>query len=204
MPLRSLDDAAGLLYQVSGQEELPPVIYLPGVHGDWTPLALARPLLSEGLRLVEAAYPRVEHWSLEDFGEALEALLDRLGLESAHLVGESFGSLVAWQFGLSRPERVRSLILVGGFSQPPSFRRAALARRALAHDAVSQMVVLWGSTLLLAIMAETMLKATPVAATTCSFRKAAGRTKASSGRSTSTRCSAASRSTRRTARPATA
>lgn len=131
MPLRSLDDAEGLIHQVSGREELPPVIYLPGVHGDWTPLVAARPMLSEELRLVEAAYPRVEHWSLEDFGEALEALLDRLGLESAHLVGESFGSLVAWQFGLTHPQRVRSLILVGGFAQPPSFRRASLARRAL-------------------------------------------------------------------------
>lgn len=131
MPLRSLDDVAGLLYQVSGREELPPLVYLPGVHGDWTPLVSARPLLSDGLRLVEVAYPRVDHWSLEDFGEALDALLDRLGLQSVHLVGESFGSLVAWQFGLTHSERVRSLILVGGFAQPPSFRRAALARRAL-------------------------------------------------------------------------
>lgn len=131
MPLRLLDHFSGLIHQATGKEDSPPVVYLPGVHGDWTPLARARSLLNAEVRLVEAAYPRLSHWKLEDFARALEELLDALELESAHLVGESFGSLVAWEFGVSRPERVRSLLLVGGFSQPPPFGGAAIARHAL-------------------------------------------------------------------------
>lgn len=131
MPLRLLDQSSALVHQVSGSEELPTLVYLPGVHGDWTPLARARSLLGEAARLVEVAYPRVADWTLPDFAKALENLLDLLKLDSVHLVGESFGSLVAWEFGLAHPHRVRSLSLVGGFSQPPDSRTARWARHAL-------------------------------------------------------------------------
>jgi pimeloyl-ACP methyl ester carboxylesterase len=57
--------------------------------------------------------------------------MNDLGIESAHIVGESFGSLVMWQFGIANPERVRSFTLVGGFSRPPRFRVAAAAAAAL-------------------------------------------------------------------------
>lgn len=131
MPLRRLDRAVGFVHQVSGLESHPPVVYLPGVHGDWTPLERARSLLNRAHRLIEVAYPRVSHWTLSDFSHGLEHLLDQLGIHSAHLVGESFGSLVAWQFGLTHPGRVRSLVLVGGFSQPPRFGVAGIASAAL-------------------------------------------------------------------------
>lgn len=131
MPLQLLEHATEFVHQVSGQEDTPPVVYLPGVHGDWTPLNRARPLLAERLLLIEAAYPRVEHWTLEDFSQSLANLLDVLELQSVHVIGESFGSLVGWEFGLSFAERVRSLILVGGFSQPPRYRAAGTVSSAL-------------------------------------------------------------------------
>lgn len=131
MPLRWLDNAPGLVHQVSGSEDVPPVVYLPGIHGDWTPLEGARPRLNAKVRLIEAAYPRVDHWTLNDFADALDALLDDLGLQSAHVVGESFGSLVGWQFGLTRPDRVRSFVLIGGFSQAPNRRSVRSAKWAL-------------------------------------------------------------------------
>lgn len=34
MPLDQLDTATGLVFQLSGAREAPPVLYLPGVHGD--------------------------------------------------------------------------------------------------------------------------------------------------------------------------
>lgn len=131
MPLRKLDQASGLVHQISGARDCPTIVYLPGVHGDWTPHERARPMLSREAHFIETAYPRLPHWALDDFSDALEDLLKRLGIESAHLVGESFGSLVAWQFGLTRPERVRSLVLVGGFAQAPRFGVAAAAGRTL-------------------------------------------------------------------------
>jgi len=38
---------------------------------------------------------------------------------------------VAWEFGLTRPERVKSLLLIGGFTQPPGLGKVILARRGL-------------------------------------------------------------------------
>lgn len=131
MPLRELDQARGLLHRSTGDRSAPPVLYLPGVHGDWTPQVRARPILGREFQLIETAYPRIEHWSIDDFARALLELLDRLNIETAHIVGESFGSLVAWQFGVLHPSRVRSFTLVGGFSRPPRFGVAALAATAL-------------------------------------------------------------------------
>ena len=131
MPLRALNHASDLICQQTGEDRAVPAVYLPGVHGDWTAQAAARPGLSGSLRLIEAAYPRTSEWQLADFSRSLAEMLDRLGLESVHLIGDSFGSLVAWRFGLDWPQRVRSVVLVGGFSRPPRFRVAAAARWAL-------------------------------------------------------------------------
>jgi pimeloyl-ACP methyl ester carboxylesterase len=45
--------------------------------------------------------------------EELLAFLDALGIERGHLVGASFGGGIALEAALERPERVRSLTLVG-------------------------------------------------------------------------------------------
>lgn len=50
--------------------------------------------------------------SLEEFGAYLVRLLDKEGLEAAHMVGHSFGGLVVLRFALDHPDRVRSLSLV--------------------------------------------------------------------------------------------
>ena len=51
----------------------------------------------------------------------LGAVLDHLGIERTHLVGQSMGGWTALGFALARPERVRSLVLadtLGGISTP--------------------------------------------------------------------------------------
>jgi poly(3-hydroxyoctanoate) depolymerase len=58
-------------------------------------------------------------WTLADFGNAV---LDELGLESAHVLGASFGGAVAQQMAFSHPRRVRRLVLAstsfGGGAMP--------------------------------------------------------------------------------------
>lgn len=124
-------DQPHLLHRAGGDPEAPALFYLPGVHGDWTHLWMARPLLQRSFHFVEIAYPRVLDWRLEDFAGALERLMNQLGIARAHLIGESFSSLVGWEFTLTRPERVASYTLVGGFAQPPGpkvhFARAGLS-----------------------------------------------------------------------------
>jgi poly(3-hydroxyoctanoate) depolymerase len=58
-------------------------------------------------------------WALAGFGAAV---LDELGIQSAHVLGASFGGAVAQQMAFSHPRRVRRLVLVstsfGGFAMP--------------------------------------------------------------------------------------
>ena len=122
------DSGGELIYRVSGEESGTPVIYLPGVHGDWTPQAAAGPILAQNFRLVEVTYPKKPEWSIADYMNALVSLLDRLEIRSAHVIAESFGSLVGWELGLERPSRVRSLMIVGGFCQPPGPPKVLLAK----------------------------------------------------------------------------
>lgn len=131
MSLQTLDSARGLIYRVSGPEDAPAAVYLPGVHGDWTPNEGARAVLGAGIRLIEVAYPRMAEWQLHDFARSLGEVLDTLGVGSVHLIGESFGSLIGWEVGLNHPHRVRSLLLVGGFAQPPAYGLASSAKWAL-------------------------------------------------------------------------
>lgn len=59
--------------------------------------------------------------ALAEFGNAV---LDELSLESAHVLGASFGGAVAQQMAFSHPRRVRRLVLAttsfGGFAMPGS------------------------------------------------------------------------------------
>ena len=54
------------------------------------------------------------------------AVMDELGIESAHVLGASFGGAVAQQMAMSHPSRVRRLVLVstsfGGFDVPGNLR----------------------------------------------------------------------------------
>ncbi|MGD0609420.1 MAG: alpha/beta fold hydrolase [Streptosporangiaceae bacterium] len=60
-------------------------------------------------------------WGLAGFGAAV---LDELGIKSAHVLGASFGGAVAQQMAFSYPSRVRRLVLAstsfGGFAIPGS------------------------------------------------------------------------------------
>jgi poly(3-hydroxyoctanoate) depolymerase len=60
-------------------------------------------------------------WALAGFGTAV---LDELGIQSAHVLGASFGGAVAQQMAFSYPSRVRRLVLAstsfGGFAMPGS------------------------------------------------------------------------------------
>ncbi|HWQ16795.1 MAG TPA: alpha/beta hydrolase [Sulfolobales archaeon] len=51
-------------------------------------------------------------YTMDLFAEDLKAVLDNLGVASAHILGVSMGGMIAQQFALKYPERVRSLILV--------------------------------------------------------------------------------------------
>jgi len=76
------------------------------------------PLLARQYRLVRldargfgrsTVPPEGYPWSLSNFATDLLNLLDYLGLDKVHLVGETVGGTIALQFAYEHPERLRSL-----------------------------------------------------------------------------------------------
>jgi 3-oxoadipate enol-lactonase len=68
--------------------------------------------------------------SIQRFVDAVRGACARLGIERAHLVGHSMGTIVYLQLAVQAPALVRSLALFGPLLQPPDAARVALRARA--------------------------------------------------------------------------
>ncbi len=104
-----------------------PLVLLHGFTGSLTQWNVARPLLSAERRVI--AYDLRGHghsdapepestYSMAAYAGDLLALLDALGITRAHILGSSFGAMVALEFALLHPERVRTLILSDASAGP--------------------------------------------------------------------------------------
>lgn len=102
-----------------GDSSLPALIYLPGLHGDWTLVGTFRRALRGRVRFVEFTYPRTLTWSLDEYAAAIEAALAEQGISHGWLVGESFGSQVLWSLVKRARFQPDGLILAGGFVRHP-------------------------------------------------------------------------------------
>lgn len=109
--------------RIEGAADLPTVVYFPGLHGDWFLTASIRTVLRNRVRWVEFTYPTGRAGSLQDHVAGIRERLAAAGIRSAWILGESFGSQIAWWFLKSVEERsgfdVQGLILVGGFIRHP-------------------------------------------------------------------------------------
>lgn len=97
--------------------EGPALVYLPGLHGDWGLVGQFRRELGPGPRFVEFAYPKARV-PLEELAAGVRAALEREGVADAWLLGQSFGSQVAWEV-LRQGYSARGVILAGGFVKHP-------------------------------------------------------------------------------------
>jgi pimeloyl-ACP methyl ester carboxylesterase len=95
----------------------PTLIYLPGLHGDWGLIGAFRRELGESVRFVEFAYPKSEV-PLAELGASVRAALAREGVDRGWLLGQSFGSQVAWEL-LRGGFPADGLVLAGGFVKHP-------------------------------------------------------------------------------------
>jgi pimeloyl-ACP methyl ester carboxylesterase len=102
----------------------PPVVLLHGgslTARTWDYVAIA---LRSDFRLAaldmrgHGASDWASDYSIESFVTDLSAVLDGLGIERAHLVGMSFGGLVACEFALRHLDRTKSLAMVDVTSRP--------------------------------------------------------------------------------------
>ena len=115
--------------RVYGDASLPTLIYLPGLHGDWTLIGSFRRALAGRVRFVEVTYPRTLTWSLEDYARAVEAALADRGIVRGWLLGESFGSQVVWPLVARNQFQIQGVILAGGFVRHPMRWGVRLAER---------------------------------------------------------------------------
>jgi len=114
-------NAEQLQIRIHGEPSLPALIYLPGLHGDWTLVASFRAAVAGQVRFVEFTYPRTLTWSLEEYARAIESCLLEHGITRGWLLGESFGSQIIWPL-LARNDAgftAHGIILAGGFVKHP-------------------------------------------------------------------------------------
>ncbi len=112
-----------LQLRIHGEPSLPTLVYLPGLHGDWTLIGGFRHTLAGKARFVEFTYPRTLTWSLDDYAAAVETALAKNGITTGWLLGESFSSQVVWAMVARGKFPAQGVILAGGFVKYP-LRRA--------------------------------------------------------------------------------
>jgi len=108
-----------LQIRIHGADTLPTLVYLPGLHGDWTLVSSFRQQLAGQVRFVEFTYPRTLTWSLDDYAAAIEIALARNGITTGWLLGESYGSQVVWALIARKKFSAQAVILAGGFVRHP-------------------------------------------------------------------------------------
>ena len=102
-----------------------PVLFLHGWPDSWFTYSRVLPLLPAELRALavdQRGFGESDHpesgYAITDLAADAVAFLDALGIERATLVGHSYGSFVARQVAIARPERIDRLVLIGtGFVQ---------------------------------------------------------------------------------------
>jgi pimeloyl-ACP methyl ester carboxylesterase len=108
-----------LQLRIHGAASLPTLIYLPGLHGDWTLIGGFREAVGGKVRFVEFIYPRTLVWSLDDYAAAIETALAQNGIANGWLLGESYGSQVLWAMVARGKFTAQGMILAGGFVKHP-------------------------------------------------------------------------------------
>ncbi len=107
------------------------------------------PVLARQLRVVRpdmrgygasTPMPRDFPWTLDAVIDDYARLMDALGVERFHLVGAKIGGVVARAFAARRPDRVRTLTVVGS---PPPLRQGAERIPALTAEFETQGVEHW-------------------------------------------------------------
>lgn len=134
MPVLVRPDGVGLYHELHGDPDAPPLILLEGLGGDIPGWRRNVPHLSAELLVIandlrgngnsdEPPGP----CSMATFVDDTLALLDHLGVERAHVYGQSFGGMVAQELGLTAPSRVRTLILACTHMGPSRAVRSEVA-----------------------------------------------------------------------------
>ena len=136
MPKANIGDAE-IYYEEHGRGE--PLLLVSGLGGAaayWKPNL---PALSARYRVVvhdhrgagQSTHSRIRY-SVEQMPDDLVRLMDHLKIDRAHVVGHSTGGAIGQILAITRPERMKSLVLFATWTKADKFfRQLFAARRAL-------------------------------------------------------------------------
>jgi pimeloyl-ACP methyl ester carboxylesterase len=120
MPFLSTDDGVRLHYEETGSGA--PVVFVHEFAGDcrsWEPQVRHLARRYRCIAFNARGYPpsevpeEVARYSQARAVDDIRSVLDALGIDRAHIVGLSMGGLSTLNFGLTYPERARSLLVAG-------------------------------------------------------------------------------------------
>lgn len=145
-------DGVRVHYQEAGSLSAPPVLLIHGFTASnfvWNDVLV--PIAESGLRVIApdlvgfgfSGKPREGEYTIEAQARTIVGLMDRLGIESATLVGSSYGAAVAATCALDYAERVSRLVLVDAVINDHARRRPLLrlAATPLLGDVLSPLMM---------------------------------------------------------------
>jgi pimeloyl-ACP methyl ester carboxylesterase len=122
VPDIKIDGATTLHYATSGAGE--PILLIPGLGLDHNYYRFGIPLLSRHLQVL-AVDPRgigrstksPPPYTVEAWADDFAVMIDKLGFGPIHVLGSSLGGSMALALAQRHPGKLKSLIVVGGFSE---------------------------------------------------------------------------------------
>lgn len=133
MPVTVASDGTPIAYEVVGPADAPPLLLIQGLGTDRRGWVLQQAVLGRSYRCISFDNRGVGRsgkpagpYDLEVMAADAVAVLDALGVESAHVMGASMGGVIAQILGVRHPERVRSLVLACTACHHQPWRRELL------------------------------------------------------------------------------
>jgi pimeloyl-ACP methyl ester carboxylesterase len=124
MPVMKIDDFE-MYYEIHGEKNEVPLVLIAGLGGDIsTGWILQIPPFSKKYKVItfdnrdsgRTSQTDVSY-TVDTFAEDTYNLLNKLGVNKAHILGGSMGGMIAQTFALNYPEMVRSLVLCSTMPQ---------------------------------------------------------------------------------------
>lgn len=133
-----MGNIAGIKFIQEGEGEVP-ILCLHGIGGNGSYFSEQISGLESSNKIIACdipgygGSPLLEETTFENLSIQFLKFMDTMGMERAHIMGQSFGGMIAIDFAIRFPERVASLILVGTSpsfgGRDASFKEAFLAAR---------------------------------------------------------------------------